>query len=145
MQRIALASSRTLCNDVKWLTAARQLSSDAATGSITPAQPSNRAEPDGNWVREMLGVQESYVGQNAKNPAWINSTTGAVIGGECETPSMERFRRVNQSLPRLKGQVNPTASAHHDGPESFNDVLACPFRDVCPEAGRPTRRPTAMI
>ncbi len=130
MQRIALASNKFLCYDAKWLMAARQLSSDAATGSILPGQPSERPITGGNWVREVLGVQEGYIGHNATNSAWINSTTGAVIGGECKTPSMERFRRVNQSLPRLQGQVPPMASAHDDGPKSFNGVMACPFRDV---------------
>ena len=103
MHRTALASSRLVLNELTGAFGARQLASDAINASAAPAQPSERQSAPGNGA--VVEGRERYLGKNARNPMWFNEVTGKVIGGQSEDESLERFRRTNQSLPRLQGQV----------------------------------------
>jgi len=65
-------------------------------------QGDNEDDVPRNPMRELLA---SEMGPSVRDLEWASSDGSAFIGGVCEDPAMEDFRRDNQSLPGLQGQV----------------------------------------
>lgn len=91
--------SRPAYSGVKYFAAevGSDISSEAGTVNVTGETSDAEAAP-GNETSLSVKTPQRYT-------RWINQYNQKVIGGEDDCATIEQFRRANQSLPRLEGQM----------------------------------------
>lgn len=110
-RRITSLTSRFVTHSARFSAHASQhAATETSSGTDETTQPSMRDDPSGNDEIDVTDEALTSNGQPHRYSRWINQTTQGVIGGSSNCETTERFRRANQSLPRLEGQVQLSSS-----------------------------------
>lgn len=105
-RRISSLTSRFMTQSVRFSAQTSQhVATETSSGADATTQASMRADPSGNDEVDAADEAVPSDGYSHRHSRWINQTTQEVIGGSTDCETTERFRRANQSLPRLEGQV----------------------------------------
>lgn len=105
-RQITSLTSRFLTHSARFSALTSQhVATETSSGADATTQASMRAEPSGNGEVDIADEALPLTGEPQRYSRWINQTTQQVIGGSSDCETTERFRRANQSLPRLEGQV----------------------------------------
>lgn len=105
-RRLTSLTSRTVAQYERFpQQSCRNLATETSSDTVAPIQASASANPSSNDGVEAEDEALPVIGPPQRYSRWINEKTQEVIGGESGCETIERYRRANQSLPRLEGQI----------------------------------------
>lgn len=105
-RRFTLLASRLVTRSERYSAqTSRLVATETTSDTGATTQPRMRADPSSNDEIDAADEALPELEPPHRYSRWINKKTQRVIGGETDCETIERYRRSNQSLPRLEGQV----------------------------------------